>query len=131
MGAKAGELTPVCRSCGRRLTEDNWYPSRRANHSYLCKSCSNREKTKWRRKHPERSQAYQREYMKTYQPKYLSDPERRERHREKGRVAIRKYLSDPANRAKKVEYMRNYYLRKKRKKEPDGEAAQAPSDAEV
>lgn len=34
---------PTCRVCGEALSDDNWTSSRRANHNWICKTCSNKQ----------------------------------------------------------------------------------------
>ena len=36
------KANPICIKCGVKLTDDNWYPSRRWQNSRICKEC-NRE----------------------------------------------------------------------------------------
>lgn len=36
-----------CRFCEINLNSNNWYNCQRTNHSYICKSCSNKYSNKW------------------------------------------------------------------------------------
>ena len=58
-----------CIKCQCELTDQNWYPSLRAKNAKLCKACNLARSNEWRRKHPEASRQYARDYYRNH-PKY-------------------------------------------------------------
>lgn len=50
-------ISPKCRKCGIALNSENWYPSFRECHSYICKDCRHAQLKAWRKTHPEKSRA--------------------------------------------------------------------------
>jgi len=40
---------PNCRveGCGKELTDENWYPSDRKKHNYMCRECRSKQSQKW------------------------------------------------------------------------------------
>ena len=42
------DLVPICRECGVKLTDENWYPFNKKGHSYICKKCNYERVKEWR-----------------------------------------------------------------------------------
>lgn len=51
------KANPVCNKCGVELTDDNWYPSCRKGHHYICKSCDNERTMQWQKENPKNVKA--------------------------------------------------------------------------
>ena len=67
----------VCRSCGKELTKDNWFPSLRKGKSYICKSCRRIYKRLWSRKTYERRKSHLAKSQKIYYRKHKESRYRR------------------------------------------------------
>ena len=51
------ETNPICIDCGVELTDENWYPSYRRRHRFVCKGCHSKENRQWRKTNPEKAKA--------------------------------------------------------------------------
>ena len=51
------KANPICIKCGVKLTDDNWYPSRRWQNSRICKECNREWNRLWRKANSEKAKA--------------------------------------------------------------------------
>jgi transposase-like protein len=58
-----------CRICNVPLNKDNWYLSLEEKNSCICKRCNTNKGNEWKRKHPQTSREYSKQYYKNH-PKY-------------------------------------------------------------
>jgi len=47
------ESDHVCRECGVKLTDENWYASNKKTHNYICKKCNYERDKKWQQNNRE------------------------------------------------------------------------------
>jgi len=45
---------PACKKCGVKLTDENWYPSLKKKHYYICKKCNDEHAKKWQQNNRDR-----------------------------------------------------------------------------
>jgi len=51
------KANPICIKCGVKLTDENWYPSRRKIYCYICKGCFCKQARLWTKANPDKAKA--------------------------------------------------------------------------
>lgn len=77
------KANPICGVCKVGLNDDNWQPSRRKGHDYICKECSNERKRLWRAENPEKVREQQRLWKKAHPEKVRASNTRANRKKGK------------------------------------------------
>ena len=53
------KTNPMCKVCGAKLNNENWYSSYQKTNHYLCKKCHNKQQQQWRKANPKKTKAQQ------------------------------------------------------------------------
>jgi len=71
---------PVCRECSVMLTDENWYPSDKKGHSYICKKCSFEKNKIWQQNNRDRYIQSMKKWYQNNRDRY-DQSQREYRHR--------------------------------------------------
>ena len=79
------ELVPICRKCGIKLTDKNWYASNKKRYSYICKKCNYELTKNWQQNNRDKCNQYTKKWQQDNRVRY-NQSQRESNHRFKDEV---------------------------------------------